>query len=164
MTETVTQTQEPEPFRALLTPHRSLGPAGFLILMMLVAGVSFVTGVIFLMIGAWPVFAFFGLDVLLIYLAFRMNYRSGRLFETVELTPWRLRITRVEPSGASQDWEFNPYWVRVHVPEAVDGRTALQLVTQGRAFEFGRFLTDDERKEFGAVLADELAKARTARI
>jgi uncharacterized membrane protein len=82
------QTQaEPDAFRALLTPHRSLGPAGFLILMAALGTASFITGIVFLLMGAWPVFGFFGLDVLLIYIAFRLNYRSGRLYETVELTP-----------------------------------------------------------------------------
>ena len=52
-----------------------------------IGGVSFVTGMAFLLMGAWPVFGFFGLDVALIYPAFRLNYRSGRLYETVELTP-----------------------------------------------------------------------------
>ena len=40
-----------------------------------------------LLAGAWPVIGFFGLDVALIYLAFKLNYRSGRLYETIELTP-----------------------------------------------------------------------------
>ena len=70
---------DPKIFSALLTPHRSLGPTGFLILMACLGGLSFVSGIIFVSIGAWPVFGFFGLDVLLVYLAFRANYRSARL-------------------------------------------------------------------------------------
>ena len=40
--------------------------------------------------GAWPVMGFFGLDVLLVYCAFKLNYRAGRLCEIVELTPAQL--------------------------------------------------------------------------
>ena len=65
---------EPTIFSATLTPHRSLGRVGFLVLMLLFGGVSFVTGMLFLVIGAWPVLGFFGLDVLLLYWAFRLNY------------------------------------------------------------------------------------------
>lgn len=65
------------PFRAVLTPHRSLSPRGFLILMSVLATVSFATGLLFASIGAWPVLGFFGLDVGIIYLAFRLNYRAG---------------------------------------------------------------------------------------
>ena len=57
---------DPKIFSALLTPHRSLGPTGFLILMACLGGLSFVSGIIFVSLGAWPVFGFFGLDVLLI--------------------------------------------------------------------------------------------------
>ncbi len=61
---------EPAIFSAIITPHRSLGSAGFLVFMLVVSGISFASGMLFLMIGAWPVFGFFGLDVLLIYWAF----------------------------------------------------------------------------------------------
>ena len=77
---------ERKAFHAVLMPHRSLGPTGFLVLMAASTGIAFVTGMIFLLAGAWPVLGFLGLDVLLIYAAFKLNYRSGRLYETVDLT------------------------------------------------------------------------------
>src|SRR5690606_37852794 len=43
-------------FRALLTPHRSLGRTGFLVLMGAVAFMWLGTGAFFLSLGAWPVF------------------------------------------------------------------------------------------------------------
>src|SRR3546814_13652527 len=49
-------------FDAILTPHRSLSPTGFLVLMSLVALVGFGIGIAFLTIGAWPVFGFCGLE------------------------------------------------------------------------------------------------------
>src|SRR5215470_12384369 len=78
---------EPGPveFDAILRPHRSLGPTGFLILMSLVATVGFAAGVTFLLIGAWPVFGFCGLEVVLLYVCFRLNYRGGRCFERIRL-------------------------------------------------------------------------------
>ncbi len=54
---------EPTIFSAVITPHRSLGRVGFLLLMAIFGAVSFVAGMAFLMDGAWPVFGFFGLDV-----------------------------------------------------------------------------------------------------
>ena len=57
---------QPELFSALLTPHRSLNRTGFLVLMAFVCVVSFAAGMVFLLMGAWPVFGFFGLDVLAI--------------------------------------------------------------------------------------------------
>ena len=77
---------EPELFSALLTPHRSLSRAGFLALMLFVIAVSFAAGLACVLIGAWPVFGFFGLDVLAIYWAFRINFRSGRASEEIRVT------------------------------------------------------------------------------
>lgn len=149
-------------FRAVLYPHRSLGPKGFLVLMIAIGSVSFITGMVFLMKGAWPVFGFFGLDVALVYLAFRLNYRAGRLYEKVDLTPQALTITRVHPSGQQESYDFNPYWVRVFIAEGPQGRTDLRLSSHGREFAFARFLTDDERREFSHVLSGALAEARAA--
>ena len=151
---------EPGTFHAVLTQHRSLGPAGFAILMALVAGVSFVAGMVFLIAGAWPVFGFFGLDVLLIYGAFKLNYRAGRAYETVAVTPDVFRLTRVDPAGREKRFELNPYWARVSLRERVDGRTFLSVVAQGREIVVGRFLTDDERRDFAATLREALLEAR----
>lgn len=149
-------------FRVVLYPHRSLGPKGFLVLMLAIGSVSFVTGMLFLLKGAWPVFGFFGLDVALVYAAFRLNYRSGRLYETIELTPETLTITRVHPSGQRESFDFNPYWVRVRLAEAPHGGTDLRLASHGREFAFARFLTDDERRDLSDALSGALAAARAA--
>ncbi len=127
-------------------------------------GVSFITGIAFLLKGAWPVFGFFGLDVALLYIAFRLNYRSGRLYETVDLTPEVLTITRVHPSGQQESFDFNPYWVRVQLAEGPQGQTDLRLASHGRYFSFGRFLTDDERRDLSEALSGALSTARAARI
>ena len=161
MTEKQEQMQdEPGGFRAVLTPHRSLGPTGFLVLMAALAGISFATGIAFLLIGAWPVLGFFGLDVALVYVAFKLNYRSGRLYETVELTPAKLTWTRVHPSGRCERFDCNPYWARVNLREWPDGRTDLRLIAQGKELVFGRFLTDDERRQFAGALRGALVDAR----
>jgi uncharacterized membrane protein len=155
---------EDRAFRAILHPHRSLGPRGFLVLMLAIGGVSFVTGMVFLMMGAWPVFGFFGLDVALVYIAFKLNYRSGRIHELIELTPETLTVTRVHASGKRECFDFNPYWVRVFVAEGAQGRTDLRLASHGREFSFGRFLTDDERRDFSDALAGALIQARSAQL
>lgn len=144
----------------MLRPHRSLGPTGFLVFMSIVSGISFITGAVFYFMGAWPVLGFFGLDVLIIYIAFRLNYRSGRLYETIELGPSDLTFTRVHPSGRRERFSLNPYWARVRLAEGPDGRTDLRLHLHGKELSFGRFLTDDERRDFAKTLAGALLEAR----
>jgi uncharacterized membrane protein len=161
MSGSMQQTQAaPGEFHAVLTPHRSLSPRGFLILMTALGLMSFVAGMVFLLAGAWPVMGFFGLDVLLVYCAFKLNYRSGRMYETVDVTPSQLSVTRVHPSGRQERFDCNPYWARVNLREWPDGRTALSIAAQGREHAFGRFLTDDERRDFASALKGALLAAR----
>jgi|SRR5690606_2871054 uncharacterized membrane protein len=147
-------------FRAILHPHRSLEPRGFLILMLAIGSVSFVSGMAFVLMGAWPVMGFFGLDVLLLYIAFKLNYRAARAYELVELTPRTLTLTQVSASGKSRSFEFNPYWVRVLFTERPDGGNHLRLASHGRELEFGRLLNDDERRDFADALRRALDSGR----
>src|SRR5690606_28830961 len=86
-------------FRALLTPHRSMGRKGFAIVMSIFAVTWLGTGAFFMSLGAWPVFGFFGLDLLLLYIAFKMNYRAARARDEVSVSRVLLEIRKVEPSG-----------------------------------------------------------------
>lgn len=151
--------------RFILHPHRSLTPRGFLILMLAIGTVSFVMGVAFLLIGAWPVFGFFGLDVALIYWAFKLNFRSGRIYETIDLTPEFLELTRVHPDGSREHFSCNPYWARVLLSQdRPDGRNSIRLKAEGRQFRFGEFLTDDERRDVADALSGAILTARSAHI
>lgn len=150
--------------RFVLHPHRSLSPRAFLILMGFISAVSFVAGMAFLLMGAWPVFGFFGLDVALIYLAFKINFKDGRMYEMIDISPSVLTLTRVDPKGHRATFEFNPYWARVRFAEAAPGGHAvLSLAAQGREVLFGHFLTDDERRDLAEALTGALLRARTAR-
>src|SRR5580698_6315205 len=127
---------DPALFAARLTPHRSLSRAGFLLLMAVLGGVSFAAGMVFLLLGAWPVFGFFGLDVLLVYWAFRLNYRSARAYEEVMVTPSELRVRKVSHRGKVAEWSLNPLWVRIdrvsHEEFAIE---RLFLVSRGRRLQ-----------------------------
>lgn len=149
---------EPLLFDAVLMPHRSLSRAGFRVLMMLVAALSTILGLVFYLIGAWPIVGLLGLDVALVWLAFRLSYRSGRLRETLELSTASLTVRRTLPSGRAREWRFQPYWLRVEVdrPQAPDGR--LTLASHGRRLTIGAFLTPGERISLAAALARALAR------
>ena len=152
MTELSAGPQAETSFAAILTPHRSLGPKGFAVLMSAVCMVSFGTGLLFYLIGAWPVVGFMGLDVALIYIAFKLNYRAARLYETVDLTPNTLTVTRVQPSGKVESWSFNPYWVRLRLEDRIGRSSELSIASQGKRLVFATFLTDPEREDFAQAL------------
>jgi uncharacterized membrane protein len=134
----------------------SAGPqaeTSFAALMSAVCMVSFGTGLLFYLIGAWPVVGFMGLDVALIYIAFKLNYRAARLYETVDLTPNTLTVTRVQPSGKAESWSFNPYWVRLSLEDRIGRSSELSIASHGKRLVFATFLTDPEREDFAQALS-----------
>lgn len=148
-------------FSAVMTPNRSLGKRGFGILMLLVAGISFVAGLVFAIVGAWPVTGFFGLDVLLIYWAFRINYRDGRAYEQIVVTPTELRFRKVSAHGAVTEWRCNPLWVRIDCDVHEEfGVQSLHLVSRGERRQIAGFLAPEEKESFGKALQAALAAAR----
>ncbi|MGI9464318.1 MAG: DUF2244 domain-containing protein [Aestuariivirgaceae bacterium] len=151
-------TDEPR-FRAELVPHRSLSPRGFAIFMSFVAGLSFIGGAVFLAIGAWPVIGFIGLDVLLIYWAFKLSFRDSERREIVEVGDHEVVVTRLCPGKPAQKLQFQRSWLRIELEEDVEreliGR--LRMFERGRAYEIGSFLSPQDRKDFCAALKGAVA-------
>jgi uncharacterized membrane protein len=152
---------QPELFSALLTPHRSLNRTGFLVLMVFLSVVSFAAGLAFLLMGAWPVLGFFGLDVLAIYWAFRVNFLRARASEEISITPSELRVRRVSHRGHVVEWVLNPLWVQLDQKiHAEFGIEKLYLVSKGRRVSVASFLGPDEKASFAKALLAALQAAR----
>jgi uncharacterized membrane protein len=152
---------DPPFFSAVLTPHRSLNAHGFLVLMLLIGGLSFAAGLVFLLAGAWPVLGFLGLDVALIYWAFRVNFRTASAREEVMISGSLLRVRKVSHRGEVAEWTLNPLWVQLdRVNDEDFGLTHLFLVSQGRRLPVAAFLPPSERESFAEALAAALAMAR----
>lgn len=149
-------------FDATLTPHRSLGPRGFLILMSAIAVVGFGVGTAFALIGAWPVLGFAGLEVLLVYLAFKLNYRAAGAHERVILTDKGLELIRVDWRGRARAVRLEPSWASVDLTQPVAQDTPLLVRARGRTLEIGRFLTPPERVEVARALRAALDSYRAA--
>ena len=152
---------QPELFSALLTPHRSLNRTGFLVVMAFVSVVSFAAGLAFLLMGAWPVLGFFGLDLLAIYWAFRVNFRRARASEEILVTPSELRVRRVSHRGHVVEFVLNPLWVQLDRKiHAEFGIEKLYLVSRGHRIAVASFLGPDEKASFAKALAEALQAAR----
>jgi uncharacterized membrane protein len=161
MTDATRFPDEPTLFQARLKPHRSLTRAGFIAVMAVLGGVSFAVGSFFLMQGAWPIFGFFGLDVLLVYLAFRASFRSARAYEDIHMTPSLLRVRQVSHHGNERENVANPRWVRMETTRDEDyGMTRLALVSRGVPLVIGAFLAPRQREEVAHGLGAALANAK----
>jgi uncharacterized membrane protein len=152
---------EPPIFSAVLTPYRSLGGYEFWVFIVVACVLVLSAGIVFLVLGAWPVFIFCGLDIVLLYLAFRANYRAGRAYEEVTVTPTALTVRKIGPGGDVSEWSANPVWVRLdREVHAEFGVQRLALVTRGSAFPIGAFLGPDEKASFASALSAAIYEAK----
>ncbi len=148
-------------FSAVIRPHRSLGPQGFRILMVLFCLTSIVTSIPFVVMGFWPVAGFFGLDFLGLYIAFRISYRQGQAFELLELTPIRLLFRKVSERGEAREWQFNPLWTRLD--REVDDEFGLQqlsLTSRGKHVVIARDLSPTERETLAEAFGQALSEVK----
>ena len=148
-------------FSATLTPHRSLSPLGFRLVMALIVAGSLVQVVPMVLMGAWPVGFFFGLDILAIYLAFRISNARARRAEQVLLTRAELLVRRFGWRGDVDEIRFNPFWVRLKTEEDPDfGMQRIALVQRRQELEIGAFLAPFEKADFAREFGGALARAK----
>jgi uncharacterized membrane protein len=146
----------------VLLPHRSLPARNFHLLMGLLGSISLAAGIAFVSIGAWPVVGFFGLDVALVYLAFRLNYRSARQSETIRLVGDVFSVERISVRGERRSWRFQPFWVRVVLEERPDASNRLLVASHGRSLVIGDFVPPPTRRELAVTIRQALASWRNS--
>ena len=118
-----------------------------------VLAVSIASG--FAVLGAWLILPFAGLEMLVLYWAFRTIERHARDYELIEIGDGQVRIERYE-GGATRSEAFSRYWARVVVSR--DG-SRLALRSHGRELEIGRVLSDAQRLELARALQRRLRGA-----
>lgn len=148
-------------FAAELVPHRSLGRKGFRVLLALSGAVCLFYGVFFTVTGAWPIGLFLGLDFLLLYVAFRVNYRAAKMREEVMVSRTSLSIRKFSPAGRMVEHRFNPFWARfrVHRHDEI-GILSMHVLGEGRMTDVGSFLNPDDRESFAKAFRGALATVR----
>jgi len=131
-------------------------------LMLCIIFVSFSIGAFFMLKGAWPVFGFFGLDVLLVYIAFKVNYHNAKRYEKIRLWKNSLIIKKTSDNGKSNTWKFNPYWVRLEMKKSQSRSSDLNLSSHGKTISIGSFLSNQEKEEVANTLLLHLKKLRVS--
>jgi uncharacterized membrane protein len=154
------EADEPLIFNAEVRPNRSLPNTGFYVLMGAIALISFTAGIAFMLAGAWPVLGFFGLDVLLVWLAFRFSYRDGRRLETIEITRREIRVGRRYPTGHQTWFRLPSAWTRVALAGAGEPDVQAHLTAMGKTLIIGAMLSPKERESLAAAVGEALEAAR----
>ena len=157
-----------ELFAARVTPNASLGTAGFVAVMVAMGAIGVVCGIMFARVGAWPVVPFLGLDVLLLYVAFRAYRKRSAAYEEIRITREEVLVRRVDWRGRRSEARFNPAWVRLEktvlvAPEGLEGGLArLAIAWKGKLLQIATDLSAPEREAFAAAMDKALAAARRA--
>jgi uncharacterized membrane protein len=119
------------------------------------------TGLLFLVDGAWPILCFCGLNVVGVYIAFRLNYRAARVHEEVALSRTSLDIRKVAASGRAEEHRFNPFWTRFSISRHQEiGITRMAVEARGESVPIGAFLNPDDRESFATAFSHALATAK----
>jgi uncharacterized membrane protein len=106
--------------------------------------------------GAWLIFPFAGLDLVVLYLAFRYVERHAGDYECISVSDDRVVVERWK-RGRILRQELNRYWIRVDylAPRGPVG-SRLTLRSRGADVEFGIHLTDEQRAEVARRLKEQL--------
>ncbi len=150
-------------FEAVLRPHRSLTRQQTAIVLAAMGAVTSATGLLFYLIGAWPVVGFLGLDFGLLYLAFRLNFRDARRRETIRLTPTTLTVAAEDPKGRRRETHLEAYWARVSLDRPLRPSSQVRLASRGTVLTVGRFLVLAERARLAEHLEAALHALRNPR-
>ncbi|MCK8784080.1 DUF2244 domain-containing protein [Roseomonas sp. NAR14] len=152
---------EPILFEAVTSPHRSAGPRALTLLTLLLGLPAMASGLLFLRLGAWPVFGLVGLEVPAVLLLVMLHHRGSRhARESVVLTPNQLQVRRTDRRGRRSEVTLEPYWARLELREH-HGRCSTLLLAQRRAsVEIGTYLGEWEKRDLAAALGDALRRYR----
>ncbi len=152
---------EPTVFAAVMAPHRSLSRKGFFIVMLAMGGISFACGLFFLALGAWPIFGFFGLDVALLYWAFKANFKAAAAREYIRITPSLIQVRHVPARGAPRDVEMNPFFTRLWRRDVEEfGTLDMALESRGRRTPVGIHLGPHQKSVLAADLTSALSEVK----
>lgn len=149
-------------FDAVITPNRSLKRRGFVMLMGVLLAINLAMAAFFVAIGAFPVPVFLGLDVLGVWIAFRVNYRRARQQERVQVSAQEVRVLHQLGQAVRVMWRSPTAFTRV-VVEGEDDEARVRLTLSGRSRTIGRALSPPERTDLARALDDAIRAARAER-
>ena len=150
-------------------PHRSLSPKGFGIVMGVLAGFLFLIGLGFFLAGAWPVIGFLGLELLVVWGAFKLNYRAARHRETIQTTTEELMVESQNPAGKRAQKSFPIGWLRVSLSPSetpvMKSRDQQKIIlsSHGEQAEIGKYLHPAEKAGLSRELGAMIDRARATR-
>jgi len=149
---------------AEIKPHRSLSKLGFYWVIGFVGLFNLITGCFFvLVLKAFPIPIFLGLDVLGVFLAFRLNYSGAGQIERVQISASEVKVLHQYGGRARTVWTSPTAFTKVALDGAGEHHARVRLHLSGRAVIIGAALSPPERDDLAAALEAAIKKARLER-
>jgi len=103
-------------------------------------------------LGYWPVLPFAGAEMLLLGWALRSSIQRRHDRESIDISDTEIVIEYAR--GNPRRVVFPRHWARVKIrrPKSPLHRGQLVIESSGRAYEVGKFLTEEERHQLAAEL------------
>jgi len=146
----------------IIEPNQSLSHPAFIAVMLILGLITLGLSIFFLYLGAWPVLGFLGLDLALLFLAFKLNARSLKIVERVCMNDREVMVAR-ESAQCKECWIFDSYWLNISIKNGPRGKGYIQLSSHGFSIHIGAFLTIPERQELVKKLRASLVESRSSR-
>lgn len=143
-------------FSAMLEPRRSASVRNLNVAVLIFALGSLPFCIMFLVMGAWPVVGFVGIDVLILLALLRFHHWAARAHETIHLTDESLTVERVNHWGQMRRWSFSPYWLRVTIEDVDAHRNRLEIRNRDQSLIIGNFLSTQEKIDLADALRQKL--------
>ena len=143
-------------FDAVLYPNQPLNRTQACLIIGICTIIATIFGVVFALVGAWPVAGFFGLDIVLLAFAFKLVRRDASRFERVRIDANGLLVEARDPAGRRRRWSFEPYWVSVHMDDPPTRKSLITLSSHGRSLRIGAFLTPEDRVSLAKAIQKSL--------
>ena len=149
---------------ALLIQNRSLSRRGFYVMLGVLVAYNLLVMAFLLLIGAFPVPIFLGLDFVGLLVAFRVNNRQARNAERVHVTADRVQVSLRQPAGEERTvWSSPTAFTRVALERVGEREARIRLSLSNRALSIGASLSAAERTRFASVLQSAIRAARSER-
>ena len=135
-----------------LEPSKSLRPGGANLILVILGGFGLVISGSFMVFGAWPVFGFMALDVLLIYIGFQAQYRRSNRGQEITISNDKIEIKYFKGGVCVKTILLNKYWAKLEQFNCFNRRSKLMFSSHGKFSEIGEFLSLKEKQKLVADL------------
>jgi len=143
----------------VVRPNHSLSVAERKRVFVAMAVVSGTIALVFSYFGAWPILPFTGFELALLWWALRCSEKTAEDFERIALASGQLTI-ETRHGALAERHEFRPYWAQLQYVKPPGQRSHRLLIrSHGREVEFGRMLTEEQKRVLAAELRQILGAA-----